>query len=158
MNWDAISAIAEILGAVAVVASLVYVGKQVAQNTAMMRVGAASETLEKDFELTNPILESAELAAIWSRGDHRLDELGEADRQRLIFFERRAIMLWHHNFELRNQGLFPDANWHNQNWIIQNIGQRQSCREAWSLFRDSFEGSFQKYIEEHFRSADDATE
>ena len=158
MNWDAISAGAEILGAIAVVASLVYVGKQVAQNTAMMRVGAASETLEKDFELTNPILESAELADIWSKGDHRLDELSEADRQRLIFFERRAIMLWHHNFELRNQGLFPDANWHNQNWIIRNIGQRQSCREAWSLFRDSFEGSFQKYREGHFGSADDATE
>ena len=158
MNWDAISAGAEILGAIAVVASLVYVGKQVAQNTAMMRVGAASETLEKDFELTNPILESAELADIWSKGDHRLDELSEADRQRLIFFERRAIMLWHHNFELRNQGLFPDANWHNQNWIIRNIGQRQSCREAWSLFRDSFEGSFQKNIEGHFGSADDATE
>jgi len=158
VNWDAISAGAEILGAIAVVASLVYVGKQVAQNTAMMRVGAASETLEKDFELTNPILESAELADIWSKGDHRLDELSEADRQRLIFFERRAIMLWHHNFELRNQGLFPDANWHNQNWIIRNIGQRQSCREAWSLFRDSFEGSFQKNIEGHFGSADDATE
>jgi len=158
VNWDAISAGAEILGAIAVVASLVYVGKQVAQNTAMMRVAAASETREKDFELTNPILESAELADIWSKGDHRLDELSEADRQRLIFFERRAIMLWHHNFELRNQGLFPDANWHNQNWIIRNIGQRQSCREAWSLFRDSFEGSFQKYIEGHFGSADDATE
>ena len=75
MNWDAISAIAEILGAVAVVASLMYVGKQVAQNTAMMRVGSASETLEKDFDLTNPILESAELADIWSKGDHRLDEV-----------------------------------------------------------------------------------
>lgn len=158
MNWDAISAIAEILGAVAVVASLIYVGKQVAQNTAMMRVGAASETLEKDFDLTDPILESAELAGIWAKGDHRFDELSDADRQRLIFFERRALMLWHHNYQLRSQGIYPDANWHNQNWIIQNIGQRQSCREAWSLFRDSFEISFQEYIEGQFRLADSATE
>lgn len=158
MNWDAISAIAEILGAVAVVASLMYVGMQVAQNTAMMRVGAASETLEKDFELTNPIVESAELADVWSKGDHRLDELSEADRQRLIFFERRALMLWHHNYKLRNQGLFPDANWHNQNWIIQNIGKRQSCRKAWILFKDSFEISFQEYVDGHFKSADSATE
>jgi len=37
MNWDAITAIAEILGVVAVVVSLIYVGFQVRQNTQQLR-------------------------------------------------------------------------------------------------------------------------
>jgi len=37
MNWDAIGAIAETLGAVAVVATLVYLSSQLRQNTAAMR-------------------------------------------------------------------------------------------------------------------------
>lgn len=37
MNWDAVSAIAEILGVLAVVISLVYVGFQVRQNTMQLR-------------------------------------------------------------------------------------------------------------------------
>lgn len=37
MNWDAIGAIAELSGAVAVVASLIYVGFQLRQNTAAVR-------------------------------------------------------------------------------------------------------------------------
>lgn len=37
MNWDAIAAIAEILGVVAVVVSLIYVGFQVRQNTQQLR-------------------------------------------------------------------------------------------------------------------------
>ena len=37
MNWDAIGAIAELSGAVAVVASLIYVGFQLKQNTASVR-------------------------------------------------------------------------------------------------------------------------
>lgn len=146
MNWDAISAIAEILGAVVVVASLIYVGKQVAQNTAMMRVGAASETMERDYDLVLPLIESSELAEIWLKGDHRLDELSEADRQRLLFFERRAFTLWHHNFHLRRQGLLPDSTWNNQNWMIQTIGRRQSLREVWGLFKEGYEDSFQEYV------------
>ena len=157
MNWDAISAIAEIIGAVVVVASLIYVGRQVSQNTAMMRVGAASESMERDYDLVLPLIESPELTEIWLKGDHRLDELSEADRQRLLFFERRALTLWHHNYQLRTQGLMPDATWHNQNWIIQNIGRRQSIREAWGLFKDSHEISFQEYIIRQFHIADNAT-
>ena len=47
-----------------------------------------------------------------------------------------------------------DANWHNQNWIIQKIGRRQAIREAWSLFKGSHETSFQEYINSQFLIAD----
>jgi hypothetical protein len=157
MNWDAISAIAEVLGAVVVVASLIYVGRQVGQNTAMMRVTAASETLERDYDLVLPLIESQEFTEIWLKGDNRLNDLSETDRQRLLFFERRAISLWHHNFQLRMQGLYPDANWHNQNWMIQTIGHRQAIREAWSVFKNSHETSFQEYVDKQFKIADDAS-
>lgn len=155
MNWEAISAIAEVLGAVAVVASLVYVGRQVAQNTAMMRVAAASETLDRDHGLVLPMIESEELAEIWLKGDDRLNELSEANRQRLLLFERRAITLWHHNFQLRRQKLLSDATWYYQNQMIRFLARRQAMREAWSIFRNTFETSFQEYVDDQFRTADD---
>ena len=154
MNWDAISAVAEITGVVVVVASLIYVGRQLGQNTAMMRISASSETVERDYDLVLPIIESHEFAEIWLKGDHKFDELDEADKQRLLFFERRAFTLWYHNYQLRIQDLLPDANWHNQNWIIQKIGRRQAIREAWSLFKGSHETSFQEYIDSQFLIAD----
>ena len=40
MNWEAISAVSEIVGAVAVVISLIYVAAQIRQNTKMMRTAA----------------------------------------------------------------------------------------------------------------------
>ncbi|NIQ12005.1 MAG: hypothetical protein GWO23_21225 [Gammaproteobacteria bacterium] len=153
MNWDAISAVAEMLGALAVVASLVYVGRQVSQNTAMMRVAASSDTVERDHGLVLPLIESEELAEIWLKGDHRLSELSEANRQRLLLFERRAITLWHHNYQLRIQGLLSDAVWHYQNAMIRFLSQRQSMREAWGIFKDTFEPSFQTYVDDQFRAA-----
>jgi len=157
MNWDAISAISEVLGAVAVVASLVYVGRQVSQNTAMMRVAASSETLERDHGLVLPLIESEELAEIWLKGDHRLDELSEANRQRLLLFERRAITLWHHNFQLRLQSLLSDAVWHYQNEMIKFLCHRQSMRQAWGIFKSTFEPGFQAYVDDQFRIESDAS-
>ena len=40
MNWEAISAISDIVGAIAVVVSLIYIAVQIRQNTRMMRSGA----------------------------------------------------------------------------------------------------------------------
>jgi hypothetical protein len=37
MNWDAIAALAEVLGALAVLASLVYLATQIRQNTQMVK-------------------------------------------------------------------------------------------------------------------------
>ena len=45
MNWDAISAIAEVVGVIAVVVSLIYVGIQVRQNTMQLRQDNLRETV-----------------------------------------------------------------------------------------------------------------
>jgi hypothetical protein len=45
MTLEQIAFIGEIIASIAVIASLVYVARRVGQNTAMMRVNAASERL-----------------------------------------------------------------------------------------------------------------
>ena len=45
MNWDAVSAIAEVIGVVVVVLSLIYVGFQVRQNTQQLRQDNLRETV-----------------------------------------------------------------------------------------------------------------
>ena len=69
MNWNAISAASELVGVVLIVASMIYVARQIRQTNTMMRVGAASERLERDYEIVLPIIESGELAEIWLKGE-----------------------------------------------------------------------------------------
>lgn len=155
MNWSAISAVADIVGLVLVVASLAYVAKQLGQNTSMMRVSAAAERLERDYDLVLPILESREFAEVWMKGDRDFDALDDTNQQRLLFFERRALTLWHHMYQLRMQNLLPDANWYEQKWVIQNIGRRRAVREAWRVFGGGFEPSFQEFVDGQFRIGDE---
>lgn len=145
------SAIGETLGAIAVVISLVYVGRQLKQNTAMMRNASATEILEIDHTIILPIIESEEFSEIWLKGDHRLNELSEANLQRLLIFERRAFTLWHHHFQQRRQKLVSDEMWHYQNQMIRFLGLREAVQVAWSIFKKTYEPSFRDYVDEQFR-------
>ena len=154
MTLEQLAYLAEIIAAIAVIASLIYLAKQLGQTNAMMRVSAANSRIEREYDLLSGIINSREIAEYWCKGGSSFDKLDEVDQQRLIFFERRAIVLWHHLFSLRQQGLYSDDDWYWNEWVIQNIGRRQSIREAWSQFRDSYKEPFQEYIDGQFKIAD----
>ena len=156
MTLENIASLAEIFGLMLVIASLIYVARQLGQTTAIMRVNASGERLQRDTDIANSIIHSREVAEYWMKGATEFDSLDETDRQRLVLFERRAILHWHNMFGLHAQNLVPDSDWYELKWVIQNIGRRQAIRESWNIFKDSFQKPFQDFIEEQFSIADSA--
>jgi hypothetical protein len=154
MSLQQFASLAEILGLFLVFASLIYLARQLKQTTTMMRLSASGERLQRDTDIVNSIVHSREIAEFWSKGATEIKDLDEVDKQRLIFFERRAILHWHNMYGMREQDLVPESDWIEMKWIIQNIGRRQSIRESWKLFRDSFQEPFQEFMEEQFAIAD----
>ena len=144
----------EFIGAIGVVVTLIYLATQIRQNTNALRMNAASERLERDYDIVLPVIESREFAQLWLKGGDKLSDLDEVDKQRLFLFERRALSLWNHIYHLRTQGLLPDSSWQEQIWIMQNIGQRQAIREAWQTYRGSYETPFQQFLDEQFYIGD----
>jgi len=88
MNWDAVVAIVEIFGLLAVVASLVYLAIQVRQNSQLIRqntfvarsamVHETSTFYARFYEL---IADNSELASIFHRGKQS-EELGPVELER----------------------------------------------------------------------------
>lgn len=68
MNWDAISGVAEVVGALAVVITLIYLSRQVGQNTAALRSTATQAASEQASEMYRTLSIDAELAGIFMRG------------------------------------------------------------------------------------------
>ena len=153
MNWEAIGAVGEILGAAGVIVTLVYLARQLGQHTAMLRVQASSERLERDYDIASSVIESREVAEMWAKDFDTLDEI---DRHRMMFFERRAIVLWHHLFHMRRRGLLADSDWHEHQWLIRNLGRRQAVREAWRFFKEAYQKPFQEFLDGEFAAADRA--
>ena len=57
MTLEQISYLGELIAALSVIGSLVYVARRVGQNTAMMRVNAASERLQREYDIAASMIE-----------------------------------------------------------------------------------------------------
>lgn len=84
MNWEAIGAIGEIVGATAVVLSLVYVAAQVRQNTGALRGAAAAEAVAAIREFNRSIIDDPALAEIFMRGIEGMENLSAEEKVRFV--------------------------------------------------------------------------
>ena len=99
MNWDAIGAIAELLGAIGVITSLVYLASQIRQSSTVTRLTLQENYVSGIGDLFARIYSDPELLQLWYRGIRSPDELSEEDRDRIGmiqhgFFQRFALV-WH---------------------------------------------------------------
>ena len=82
MNWEALGAIGELVGAAAVLATLVYLALQMRQNTRAVRI-AARTTLQEAFSSVGDLLaHSPQLAELYLKGCMDYRALSRTDRLR----------------------------------------------------------------------------
>ena len=147
MTLEQFAYLSEVIAAIAVVSSLIYVARQIGQNTEMMRASVASERVRRDTELSTSVSDSQELAEIWVQGGNDFESLGEVEKTRLIFFERRAILHWHDMYVQRKKHLLPDEYWRELLWLIQNLGsRRQAICASWRFCWDSLDEAVQEFL------------
>jgi len=102
MNWDAVSAIGQVVGALLVGATLIYLALQLRQNTAALRSStflAISTLMGSSMEVlaTHP-----DLALLMIKSESGLDTLSVADRARfgflmmMIYRRLEAVVVQHH--------------------------------------------------------------
>lgn len=105
MNWDAIGAVGEILGAVGVIITLAYLAVQVRQNSIQLERGieatriAADDAVARGFDGWRELLISDEsVSSIYLRGMEDVDTLDASGRLRfnllLSTFTWTAWQLW----------------------------------------------------------------
>jgi hypothetical protein len=81
--WDALGAIGEIVGAAAVIASLVYVGLQIRHNTAESRTLRTQNLVSANSEVTARVAENPQLARVIQVGMFDYDALTKEEQFQL---------------------------------------------------------------------------
>ncbi len=82
MNWDAIGAIGEILGAVAVLITLIYLATQIRQNTEQARLNSIQAVNASNDSAFEPIY-IPENSLIFTKGQSSYSSL--SDHEKLVF-------------------------------------------------------------------------
>ena len=79
MNWDAISAIGEIVGATAVVISLIYLATQIRSQNKQSRI-AAKHHMARELREVTAAAATKEMAEIFVRANQSYEDITEAKR------------------------------------------------------------------------------
>ena len=82
MNWEAIGAIGEILGAAAVIATLIYLATQVRQSSKSIDNATAWAITQALADVNARISSDSDLTELWLRGRKNLSDLDEVESER----------------------------------------------------------------------------
>jgi len=148
MNWDAIGAIGEIVGASGVIFTLFYLAIQIRANTATTQGATANSTLRDARDLLNTTFQDRENTDLFLRGMENFDSLDKVDRA--MFTNRTAsfFLFWMNAFEQNRKGLLSPHLWDTFERDIPGFFASPGFHEAWSLVRYSFPVEYQTYIDE----------
>ncbi len=103
--------LAEIGSAIAVVASLIYVGYELNQNTSAVRASNWQAVLEYAYAPQLVVLQNADVANILIKSRSTYDGLTEEERLRFDMYAQNSFHVWQAAYLYHQQGLLEDGAW-----------------------------------------------
>ena len=111
MNWEALGAIGEIVGAVAVVLTLGYLAVQIRQNTRSVRTATYQSTVTSTGELMMAVARDVQLSRIWRIGIQGQSGFDEDERTQFNFLMTQLFDQWENMFILHRESVIGDSWW-----------------------------------------------
>ena len=157
MNWDAISAISQMVGSIAVVCSVLYLAIQVHRSTRIAQLAAQDTAATALREVTRPFAENAELARLWRVGLEDLQALSAEDQTRFFhstyqFLKAFETIHFHHVY-----GLLEEQTWQGWCGLLRHYVASPGIEHYWRLRHDLFSKRFQEFIASLERPTDRRT-
>jgi hypothetical protein len=149
VNWDALAATAELLAAVGVLASLVYLGVQIRQNTVWLRQQAFQLGTNEVRRWASHFSDSHANSELFLRGQRDFRSLDAIERFRFTMMIFELCSVWGTYQEYSGEdllGLRDSAEKSIETWIGQGWFQEWWEHNAY-MFPPAFQAFVQKLIE-----------
>ena len=138
--------IAEIVGAVAVVISLIYVGVSLGQNTAAVEVANHQALVAMDLD-KNAWLRDAEFAAIYERARSDFGQLSDIESRQYLTFVADTLNAWEFAFITHANGAMADNIWNGWDGFYKGEFQTEGFQHFWKLHGEGFSPAFVAYLD-----------
>ena len=151
MNWEALGAVAELLGAVGVIATLVYLSAQIKQHGHQLRGAATTAVYEYQRTLTEMLSEDTELYKIALRGNEDLTSLDPWEQQRFTIWCIHETGMWEMCHRLLKQGALDDELYRGKEAYWLQLHSSPGRREWWNthavMLNEGFYRDISKQLE-----------
>ena len=158
MTLQDIYFIAEIIAAIAVIASLIFVGFQLRQGTAATRAATSQASLGSWTTISLTLAENPDLLqALWEKQRIQLPEWNATDARnvRLNYYMTAGMKIVEGNYLQWLDNNLSDELWHGfHRALVEMFTSNQAWWDYWNAAADSFSEPFQQLIEDVQSEAD----
>lgn len=147
MNWEAIGAIGELAGALAVVLSLGYLALQIRENTRALRRTASAAAVEGVREWSHRLIDDASANLLFRKGLEGMDALSEEERARFVPLMFNFMKTFEHlHYEYTQDALAPDV-WAGWEYVARGYLTSPGAGDYYAERRPCFNPRFQEWVE-----------
>ncbi len=150
-RFDRAVQVSEIIGALAVVISLLYVGSEIQQNTAATKLGMHQSSIAMGADWEDRLFE-ADFAEIYESGINDCSALSAADKLKFEKYVNQGLNIWEFARYSHDTGMMDDEIWGGWDGFFRSEINQESWQEIWRLVRHGYGKSFQEYVDDLTKS------
>ena len=143
-EWGAIG---ELIGGIAIIISLIYVGIQIKHSTRATEAAATQSFAEVDNAVVGLINLSNELADVLHRGAKGLSELVGGDIIRFMAFHDQLFTTYQAGYVQWKANTLDERLWATFKHTFVSLLQQPGQMEWWKLRRHWYDGEFADYVD-----------
>ena len=152
MNWDAIGAISEALGALGVILTLIYLVRQIKQNTAATRSSAAASYSQSSMSIANLLSRDVETNSLFYGYLDGSRELSMEEIRRAQAIVSVYLHAMEEAFDLYREGTLTEEKWESRYRQVGWLTNRPGFKEYWSEFGSVYADSFSEIVGKTMKS------
>ena len=147
MTWDAVAAIAELIGALAVVITVAYLAVQIRQNTKTAHAGVQQGMLDTLHSVWLALSQDPELARLLIKANREYESLTPEEALRFGSFVNNFMSIWA-SFLLQHQRSFVDpVLWQGWDAGFRKVFQAPGFQRVWESEKDTWHADFRRHVE-----------
>ena len=154
MNWQDLGSIGEMISAIAVVVSLVYVAfqirqntRQIDQNTKAVQAAAFDSSITHTMTARQAIFSNEDVTRIYLQGAHDPDSLTEVDRERYRLILHNVLWaIWNLYTQSKVAEELSSDTWQAQAAILKRVSKTKGFQWFWDNYKGEFGPSFHNEV------------
>jgi hypothetical protein len=149
VNWEAIGAVAEMIGSLAVLATLVYLAFQIRQASRIAKSTSTNQARAGVSDTLSAISGDTEAVNTYTKGMVDPDSLALHEKVRFDLIIFQTLRVTETAFYEYKEGLISAELWESQWRGERKILTTKGGRESWLRQRDLVSTTFMEWVNEH---------
>ena len=146
MNWDAVGAVGEFVGAAAVVISVLYLASQVRTQNRESRIAGAHEIFEA-FRNVAISFQDPGNASVMLKAANDYESLEEVERIRVIAIVIPFLRVWEEAYYQHQKGRLDEVMWSSMTMQYADFMAVASYQKVREIRRHVFSEQFRAYVD-----------